>query len=254
MYHFIRREKRMSRILTSLIITTLIAISAMPVQAQVQDPILSMPDGQVILNISATQREEVEQDLLVATLSYTATDRDARNVQDEVNKAMSDAVAEAKKVETVKLNTGAYYVHEYTVPRTEERQWRGNQSLTLKSANADDLLKLAGKLQDMNLTMGGLSYMLAPETAANVQDNLMEAALKQLQERADRAAAALGKSSAELRDVNVMADNVPFRSAPRANYTTMEMMSMSKSVAAPVAEAGETTISLTVSARALLKP
>ena len=228
-------------------------LSPFPANAQVEDPILSMPDGQVILNISATERKEVEQDLLVATLSYVAVNVDSRSLQNEINNAMKKALDTVKKVESVKVNTGAYQVHEQHDPRTKEKKWRGSQSITLKSMEADDVLELAGKLQDMKLTMNGLSYTLAPATAVEVQDNLMEAALKQLQERANRAAKALGKSKADLRDVNVQSSGIPY---PKMHHARGAMMAMDSAMemAAPVAASGETTITLTVSARALLKP
>ncbi|MEM6780241.1 MAG: SIMPL domain-containing protein [Pseudomonadota bacterium] len=236
------------------VFTVLLTISmlyATPAMAQVEDPILSMPDGQVILNISATERKEVEQDLLVANLSFTITNRDPKFVQNEINKTMAKALETAKKVNTVKVNTGSYQVYETTEPRTKEKLWRGQQNLTLKSMEADDVLELAGKLQDMGLNMNGLSYMLAPKTAVEVQDNLMEAALKQLQERADRAAAALGKSKADLRDVSVQSSGIPYHPVHHARGMAM---ASSMEMVAPVAAAGETTIQLTVSARALLKP
>lgn len=225
---------------------------AMPALAQTPDPLLSLPDGQVILNISATERKEVEQDLLVGTLSYVVTNRDAGVVQNEINTAMKKALQSTKKVKDVKVNTGAYRVHEITDPRTKEKQWRGQQSLTLKSKDSEALLDLTGDLQELGLTMNGLSYTLSPETAVSVQDSLMEDALKQLQTRANRAAKALGKSSADLRDVNVNSSGIPYVQQHRTRGLMHEASKMS--MAAPVAEAGETTISLNVNARAILKP
>jgi predicted secreted protein len=205
----------------------------------------------VILNISATERQDVAQDLLVATLSYSATGSDSRAIQSEINSTMAKALEAIKKVDTVKVETGSYQVYETTVPRTLEKIWQGSQLLTLKSKNADDLLALTGALQDMKLTMNGLNYTLDPKVAVKVQDDLMEAALKQLQTRADRAAKALKKSTAELREVQTQGMDVPY--APMMqNFSRMEVAQ--DQVAPPVAAAGETTITLTVSARAILKP
>ncbi len=238
----------------TLLSTLLLLTMAIPAMAQVEDPILAMPDGQVILSISATERREVEQDLLVANLTYQTTNKDARALQDEINKAMNDAVKTAKKVDSVKVNTGSYQVYEFAEPRTKEKKWRGSQSLTLKSKNAEDILELAGKLQDMKLNMNGLSYMLAPETSVSIQDSLMEDALQQLQERANRAAKALGKSTAELRDVNVQGGNAPYQQIQNYARGMVSMDMAQEGMAAPVAAVGETTITLSVSARAILKP
>jgi predicted secreted protein len=221
--------------------------------AQIEDPILTMPDGQVILNISATERREVEQDLLVATLTYTATNKNSRELQNEINKIMAKSLDVVKKEKSVKVNTGSYQVYETHDRRTKEKKWQGSQSLTIKSKDAETVLELAGKLQDMKLNMNGLNYTLSPETAVEIQDSLMEDALKQLQNRADRAAKALGKSTAELRDVNVQGGGLPYQ--PRYNSRVMEMdMAQSAAMSAPVAASGESTITLSVSARVLLKP
>lgn len=236
-----------------LLITVFLFTLSTTAFAQVEDPILSMPDGQVILNISATERREMEQDLLVATLNYNAVNKNSRALQNEINSAMKKALDLVKKEKSVKINTGAYQVYETTEPRTKEKKWRGNQTLTLKSKDADAVLKLTGKLQEMGLNTNGLSYTLSPETVVAVQDNLMEAALKQLQTRANRAAKALGKSSAELREVNTQGGGIPIQ---RRNYARSAVMmeSADMAMAAPVAASGESTITLTVSARALLKP
>lgn len=234
-----------------LLLAFLVTLSV-PASAETQDPILVMPDGQVILSISATERREVEQDLLVATLSYNATNTNSRELQNEINEAMKKALDTVKKEKSVKVNTGAYQVYETHDPRTKEKKWQGSQSLTIKSKDSDTVLALAGKLQNMNLNMGGLSYTLSPETAVEIQDSLMEDALKQLQTRANRAAKALGKSTAELRDVNVDSGGIPYSNV---NHRSMAMMeSADMAMAAPVAASGETTITLSVSARAILKP
>lgn len=241
------------RFISAIFVICALALIAAPrANAQNQDPILALPDGQVILSISATARKDVEQDMLVANMSIIITDRSASETQNQINTIMARALKEAKKAADVKVNTGAYRVYETTIARTKETQWRGQQSLTLKSMKSEELLSLVQKLQKMGLTMNGLSYILSPENATKVQDGLMEEALNELQERANRAAKALGKSTAELRDVNVSSSGIPYQPMMRS-----EMMSMAKSVsamAAPVAAAGEATISMSVNARAILKP
>ena len=228
------------------------ALTPSMVSAQCSDPFLELPEGQVMMNLSATERKEVEQDLLVATLAYVGENRDARALQNEINTAMKKALDLSKQEKNIKVNTGSYQVYERADPRTKEKKWHGRQTLTLKSKKADDLLELAGKLQDMKLMMNGLNYMLAPETSVSIQDSLMEDALRQLQTRADRAAKALGKSGAVLRDVSIQNNRVPYQQTYQSRGAHMEMAAMD--MAAPVASAGETTITLTVSARALLLP
>ena len=222
---------------------------------------ISFPgSAETILNISATERLLVPQDLLLASLRIEKENADPKAVQAEINTLMAKAIEAAKLVPTVKVSTGQYYVYQYDPnpqPSPQKSgqkpvlQWRGTQTLNLQSTSADDLLKLAGALQDSGLIMGELSYTLSPEKADEAKDSLMEAALAKVKARAERAATAMGKSRTELIEVSVDAADNPIQ--PQMMMRAMAMDGGMEKAAAPSAEAGETEITLTVSARALLK-
>lgn len=177
-------------------------------------------------------------------------------LQDEINKKMAKAVEAAKKVESVKVSTGGYYVYQYDPDPKSPRndmEWRGSQSLEIKGKKADDLLKLVGDLQDMGLSMQGLSYSVSPELMEETQNNMLEAALAKLKTKAERTARALGKTSADLLNINVDMGS-PLYARPMMARAEMAMdMGGSAKMAAPVAEPGQSDITLTVSATALLK-
>ncbi len=222
---------------------------------------ISFPGAtETILNISATERIQVPQDLLQASLRIEKDNADAKAVQAEINALMAKAVDSAKLVPTVKVSTGQYYVYQYDPnPQPEPLKagqkpalkWRGTQTLELQSTTADDLLKLVGTLQDSGLVMGNLSYTLSPEKADEAKDSLMEAALAKVKARAERAATAMGKNRTELIEVSVDASDNPIH--PPMMMRAMAMDGAMEKSATPTAEAGETEITLTVSARALLK-
>lgn len=248
--------------------TALIALLAAPALAQEGSNgkgIFDLPAGQTVINLSTSERVEVDQDLLVASLRYEAENKDPRALQNEINNIMKKAVDAAKGTPDVKVVTQQYYVYPHDpvpppmpdeTPREttqQERTWRGSQGLELKSKKSDDLLALVGKLQDMGLTVNGLGYTLSPEKAEEVRDGLMEDALEKLKAKATRAAKALGKGDASLLEVNVDSGGhfpQPVMMAAMADMGGARMEKM----AAPVAEAGQTEIIMTVSARALLKP
>ncbi len=222
--------------------------------------------GETVLHIAATERAQVPQDLLTASLRIEKENADAKAVQAEINTIMAKAVETAKAVTTVKVSTGHYYVYQYNpnpqppVPQKDEKEpakkpeerWRGSQSLQLQSTRADDLLKLAGALQDSGLVMENLNYSLSPEKADEAKDSLMEAALAKVKVKAERAAKAMNKTRADLVEINVdSADNyMPQPVMMRA--MAMDAGGMEKA-SAPVATPGETEITLTVGAKALLK-
>ena len=225
--------------------------------AQYKDPVFELSDDDSLLHISATESREVDQDLLIATLRIEVEDKSNKTVQNEINKGMKAALDLAKNYKDVKAITRGYNVHQYDKnggkrDRPRNMVWKGSQGVQLKSKNADQLLELAGKIQGAGFLMGGLSYTLSPEVAAKVQDEMLEAALVKLTARANRAAKALGKKEAELKEINTQGNYNPVQPVYHRG-ARMEAMAMSDSMAPPVASPGETTITMNVSAKALLR-
>lgn len=230
---------------------------ANPVMAQ--EKLLTMPDGQTLLNISATERTQVQQDLLMASLRIEKEGSDPKLVQDQINEVMKKALEKAKAVKDIETSTGGYYVYQYDPNPQPDRatppaamSWRGSQTIDLQSVKTDDLLKLAGELQALGLVMNNLSYTLSPAKSDEAKDALMEKTLTKVKTRADRAAKAMGKTKMELIEISVdSSDSVtPY---PMMRAMTMEASGSAK-MDAPSAEPGLSDITLTVSARALLKP
>lgn len=242
--------------LTLALLFTPVTLTSPPALAQETPLVIALPEGQSVLNISATEQQEVKQDLLIASLRIEFENESPATVQDKINEIMAGALKEAEKYSDVKTATQSYNIYSYDQNRNNKNLppktiWKGSQSLQIKSTNADDVLKLAGKLQDMGLVTNGLSYTLSPALAARVQDEMMEDALAKLQTRADRAAKALGKTKATLREVHVQGQSHFGGGAPIMRSMAMdESAMMAKS--APVASAGETMLTLDVSATVLL--
>ena len=241
----------------ALLILTLLLIAPAPVFAQIEDPIFKLDDNESLLHISATETREVDQDLLIANLRIEVENESNKEVQNDINTAMGKALDIAKKYKDVKAITRSYNVHQYDKnggrkDMARRMVWKGQQSVQLKSKNAEDLLELAGKIQGAGFVMGGLSYTLSPEVAAQVQDEMLEAALEKLTARAQRAAKALGKSKAELKEINTQGNYRPVQPV-YGRGAMMEMAAMDSKMAAPVASPGETTLTMNVSAKALLR-
>ncbi|NBX66345.1 MAG: DUF541 domain-containing protein [Proteobacteria bacterium] len=245
------------------LLSALLALAvALPAKAE-ENGLDLPPAGHSILNITVTEQMKLSQDTLSASLRYELDGGSANEIQDRINKAVAEAVAEAKNYSTVKATTGSYYVYVYDEgqiidPRTGQavsssKKWRGTQTIDLESSDSSKLLELAGKIQTKGFIMNGMNYSLSREKSEGVQDQLMQKALKQLGDKAKIAASALGKSSYDVIDINING------SAPSIYpvYGRASMMAMEKGVsdvATPVAEAGESEVSLSVTARVLLKP
>ncbi len=211
----------------------------------------ALPAGATLLNISATETVEVEQDELVATLRVEKRLADSRELQQDINMMMKKATEEAKKFEGLDISTHQYYVHEYNTKT--QKLWQGSQTLSIKSKNAEDVLELTGRLQDMGFVMNGLNYTLSREKHEEVRDSLLEAAIKKLSERARRVGSAIDKPNVDLWEVNV--DAAPTNIYPQPMMARGMMMGATAELAsaAPVAQAGKNQISMTVSAKVILK-
>jgi predicted secreted protein len=230
--------------------------------AQNQFNLDALQTGELLLNISATERIEIDQDTLHIALQYVAMGQDRVALQDEVNSAMSTALKILENSSDVNYSIEQYQVY-MVQARTRnsganinQQIWRAQQSLQLSSLDSDAALDLARELQEETFTMQNMYYSLSTEQYESVSDSLLNAALIKLQARADAAADSLNKRSAQMVEVTVNGNGGGqnfgvYRGASMA----MEMSAAdSDPISAPVAQPGKTEVSLTVSARALLSP
>lgn len=249
----------------SLLALSMLTLPLVTNAAMAQDSGLNLPpEGTTIINLSATEKRTMPQDLLIASLRIEIDDaNDPAAVQKKINEAMTKALDLAKKEKSFKVSTGAYSVYKYDESVIVDKKtgetgirstWRGSQTIDIESKDSTKLLDAVGKIQGMGFAMNNLAYTLSPDVAEGVRDELMVAALKKLSAKAELIAKTLGKSKADLVDVNVDTGG-PIMPMYKTMSARAEMAPMAAdAMAAPVADAGETDVSLTVSARALIKP
>jgi predicted secreted protein len=227
--------------------TLLVSLLTVPVSAQ---NINLLPEGQTLITLSVTERVQVEQDTLVATLRVERDHRDAVALQSEINAAMAQALETAEGDEAVKVSTGYYSVYQYNTSPQGGRNnevWRGSQSLTLEGQDAAKILALAGEIQEQGFLMSELSYVLSTARADEVRDSLMESAIARATANVERAARAMGKTDVDIAVLDVDAALGYAQPMMMARGVAMDAMEM----AAPVAEAGESEVSLTVRVQAV---
>lgn len=242
------------RVVTSLLSLWCLAAPSL-LLAQNQLDLGSLLPGQLVLNLSATEQQEVSQDTLNATVEFVAQGRNQAALQNAVNAAIAKALAAAKSVAAINVQTGYYQVYQVQnepgVFSADNPVWRAQQSLQLDSLQAPALLALIGELQAQGLTVVNLWYSLSTERYEEVSAALTTQVLQTLQQRAESAGKALGKPAAALVEVSLDGNaNVPvLREAYAVARGAMDMK-----MATPSAEPGDTTVSVSVSARAILSP
>jgi uncharacterized protein len=202
-----------------------------------------------ILRLSETATVMAHPDELDATVRADATAFSAAEAQRRVNSLMADAIAAAKAVPRVAINSGGYFVaHPGPTPQDRRERWQANQSLILTSPDGAALLKLVGELQQKGLAVTQLSWRLSDAAARAAQAEATRKAIAALRGRAEEAANLLDLRFGSFKEVRLDgAQPLPLRM----------MAPMAASAAAappPSAEATEVTVSATAEADIVLVP
>lgn len=224
----------------------LLLIAAAPARAQPAGPAGTYSNDETILHVSDTATRQVRQDRLTVELRADVSGPEPGRVQATINRRMESALAHAKDVASVRVETRGYQVREER-PANAPARWRGIETIALIGTDTTAVLKLAGTLQQAGLVISRLDYDVAPETMKAAEDELTTEALQRLKERVERVAKDMGlvlRNFRELRVGNVSGGHPP----PRP----MLMSAMAREAAPPAAEPGEATLTVAVSAEIVL--
>jgi uncharacterized protein len=217
--------------------------------AAAQTP-LPMPgardDGSTVLHLGEFAERTLRQDRLTVQLRAEASGPDAARVQSEINRRMTAALEQARRISTVRAETRGYWVNQER-PANQAVRWRGQQMMVLTSTDTPAALALAGELQQAGLVMSGMNFDLSPEATRAAEDELTAEAIRRLRERTDRVATTMGLQVRNIRDLRV--GQAGGGSGPRPMMMRAEAAG---GPAPPVAEPGETTVRVSVDAEVVL--
>jgi len=242
-----------SRLLKSL--SLFMALTFIAVNSQAQNPfnLDTLQAGQLMLNLTTNETTTVEQDTLNVSMHFSAQGRDSTDLQAEVNRVIREARDILKDTDNID-----YVIQQYNVyiiqdgrPNRNDPTWRAQQGIRMSSLNSEALLVMTARLQKAGLVVSNMNFSLSSAKLEEVTRELMDTALRQLQSRADSAAATLGKSRADLVEVILNEGQNFFGGRP---MMAMEMRAMDAAMPVPVAEPGESQVSVSINARALLSP
>jgi predicted secreted protein len=181
------------------------------VLAQNQFALGTLQNGQILLNLSITEQEEVEQDTLNISLQYSVQGRDPVELQNDVNQTMRLALDTLERDGRIEYSTTQYQVYTIEAGRpvradVENPVWRAQQGVELTGTDSTVLLELAGSLQAQGLVITSQYYSLSSARYEEIAGRLTQAALGNLQQRAEAAAGSLGKGGAALVEVSLDAN------------------------------------------------
>lgn len=206
---------------------------------QAQTPVPARPPA---VELSAQASRTVANDLARLTAYVEMSEANPAELARKVNTRVTEALALAKSYATVKVRSGGSFTYPvYAKTGRSIESWRMRSEIALESRDIASLAELAGKLQTV-AAVSQLSVDVAPETARKAEDEAVVDAIRAFEARAGVVTRALGKHYriAQLNVGGMDSRPMPMAKAARGVAMAMEAAPM------PV-EAGESTITVTVS-------
>jgi len=205
------------------------------------------PDRRV--GFAVERSRDVANDWVTAVLSVTHEDPKAAEVAARINRDMTWAMEIAKAKAAVRVRSGGYSTYPVHDPkRGEVRTWRGAQEIVLESGDVEAVTALVGALQE-RLQVQSLGFSVSPERRREVEQELVEDALRAFQERAELVRKSFGATGYRLVEVQVGTGGggpPPIRPMMRTMAADAEMM-------APAVEGGTSQISVSATGSIELK-
>lgn len=226
--------------LPALLISCLLALSA-----QAHEHAGGAAHDRVDLSVSATR--DMANDLTIAVLYAEREGQDQASVASGINETMAWALAEAKAVQGIKLQTQQYSTYPiYGQGSNVISGWRARQSLRLESADAATLSELISRLQ-ARLAVESVGFAVSHARQEEVETALTTEALARFQARAAQIAKDLGRAGYRLVHLNVGGTGGMPAPVRYARALGMVEGAMATAGAAAQIEAGEQTMTVTAS-------
>jgi predicted secreted protein len=241
--HSAMRRRSMRRTLAA----TALVLAALPLAGRTQAPSAEALPREPVVTVSASASATVANDQLRASLRAEADNVSAATAAGEVNGRITRALARAKGITGIAVQTSGYSSYQVS-ERDRPARWRVSQTITLEGRDFAALTNLVSALQsEVGLVIGGLQFSVSDQAQREAEDALALQAIRQWQERAARAARGLGFANWRPGRVSVQTGG-----DMRPRYEARMAAAPPAGGGAPVAfEAGSTEITVTVSGEAV---
>lgn len=192
-----------------------------------------------IINLEADRSEQVANDVMVAVLQASAQKNSAAEAGSTVNEIMTWAdsvIADSPSVEHRTLNYQTHPVYQNRVISG----WTVKQQLRLQSSDFDTLTSLIGTLQQ-RLQVASMHFEVSAEQRKKEVDRLIVTALDAFRSKADLITKTLKAQDFRIVTLTIIDDksHIPYRRG-------VQMEAMAVQAAAPVVEAGDSKVQVTV--------
>ncbi|MEJ8839314.1 SIMPL domain-containing protein [Ramlibacter sp. AN1133] len=231
--------------LSRLLAAGALALAAAGASAQ------TVPPPQNVLQLQASGTVEVQQDLLMMSLTTSRDGSDPAAVQAQLKAALDAALAEAKRNAQpgqLDVRTGNFALYPRHNRDGKIAGWTGSAELVLEGRDFARITQTAGRINTM--TLGGVSFGLSREQRAKVEGDAQAQAIERFKARATELARGFGFSGYTLREVAVNANEPGFM--PRMRMAAQEGRVAAADASVPV-EPGRSAVTVTVSGSVQLR-
>lgn len=217
---------------------------------------LAAPDAvpQNVVQLSATGSVDVQQDLLVLTLSTTRDGKDASMVQAQLREALDKAVLEARRASSstepaqMDVRTGNFslyprYSQGLNGQGSQINGWQGSAELVLEGRDFARITQTAARIGSMAIQQ--VAFDLSREERAKVERDAQAKAIENFKVQAADLTQAFGFGSYTLREVSVNSNS--FAPGPRPRMMAMQAKGAAMEDAPIAVEAGKSTVTVNVS-------
>jgi predicted secreted protein len=210
----------------------------------------NQPPSMPVVTVSASATASVPNDRMYAWLRAEVDNVDPARAAADVNARMARALARAKGIKGIDVETSGYSSYQIT-EKGQPARWRITQSLALEGTDFAAMAALVSKLQgEDQLVLSGMNFAVSPEARRKAEDALTQQALKAWQARAQNAATGFGISGWRPGRVTIQTGDFM-----RPQPILMRAAAAGVASAPPVSvEAGNTDVTVSVTGEAVLDP
>ncbi len=198
------------------------------------------------INLDARATEEVDNDVMRATLFVEMEDVDAANLAEKVSQATNDALKVAKDFTGLRVRTSGYSTYPVT-DKSKIVRWRSRSEISVEGEDFRRMTDAIGKLQ-ATMQLGAVSFSVSPAKRAKVESGLTQSAIAEFLRKAEAVTKGFKGAIYNVLEATISTDG--------GNMPPPRPMVMMKSTAsdspAPDFEAGSSRIVVTVNGAILI--
>ncbi len=207
---------------------------------------MQSPEPRNVVQLSASGAVDVQQDLLVLTLSTARDGKDAAVVQSQLRQALDAAVLEARRNAEpgqMEVRTGNFSLHPRYSQNSQISGWQGNTELVLEGRDFARITNTAARITSMAIAQ--VAFSLSPQQRSKVERDAQALAIENFKTQAADLTRAFGFADYTLREVSVNSNS--YAPGPRPRMMAMEAKSAMVGDSPIAVEAGKSTVTVSVS-------